>query len=98
MPLPAARGREGMIFEPTGEFIKQIIAPSCGLDEISGTWRWGPNGNVVIQTLAEGQHKQFYPVKERPPFTEDLESISLVIISLTRQRLYIQAAPTLLYR
>ena len=51
-PLPPARGREAMTFEPTGKFIKRVIAPACGFEEIPGTWQWQPNGNVVILTSA----------------------------------------------
>ncbi len=52
-PLPTVRGRAGMIFKPNGEFIKQVIAPACGLEEISGTWQWQPQGNVLIQLPGE---------------------------------------------
>lgn len=52
-PLPASRGRTGLIFKPSGEFIKQVIAPTCGLEDIPGTWQCQPNGNVFIQVPDE---------------------------------------------
>ena len=39
-----------MTFQPTGEWVKRVIAPTCGLEEIPGTWRSQPNGRVVVQT------------------------------------------------
>jgi hypothetical protein len=48
-PLPPARGREQMTFEPTGKFIKWVIAPACGFEAIPGTWQWQPNGHILIQ-------------------------------------------------
>jgi hypothetical protein len=55
-PLPPARGRAEMTFQPTSEWVKRVIAPTCGLDEIPGTWRWQPNGHVTVQT-SQGIHE-----------------------------------------
>jgi hypothetical protein len=47
-PLPPARGREEMTFEATGVFIQRVIAPTCGLEDIPGTWHWHSQEQVVV--------------------------------------------------
>ena len=79
-PLLPSRGRAGLIFKQSGEFIKQVIAPTCGLEDFPGTWQWQPNGHVFIQVSDE-------------PMSHEL-----IIISLTKQQLCLQAATWLLYR
>jgi hypothetical protein len=47
-PLPASRGRTGIVFQADGTCVKSEIAPACGFDYIQGTWQWQPPGHLRL--------------------------------------------------
>jgi hypothetical protein len=56
--FPPARGREGFTFEPNGRLTKLAIAPTDGMQPLSGHWNW--ENAHVLHLLVNGQPAQDY--------------------------------------